>query len=148
MLNIIWLSGWAFVYEQSGCEFESRCCHLNFRYCACFEQGTPWHSGNCRVQIHSETRTWHDNNIQVNVKAFTMITNKKEAKTMTKHISWDFKCKSNSTTCNSNRKWSNETCHCECKNYRTYKKDYSWNPRTCICENDKYLKSIADTSVI
>ena len=27
------------------------------------------------------------------------------------------------------------------------KKDYSWNPSTCICENDKYLKSIADTSV-
>ena len=28
------------------------------------------------------------------------------------------------------------------------KKDYSWNPSTCICENSKYLKSIADTSVI
>ena len=27
-------------------------------------------------------------------------------------------------------------------------KDYSWNPSTCICENSKYLKSIADTSVI
>ena len=25
---------------------------------------------------------------------------------------------------------------------------YSWNPSTCICENSKYLKSIADTSVI
>ena len=24
----------------------------------------PWHSGNYRVQIHSETRAWHDNNIQ------------------------------------------------------------------------------------
>ena len=35
-----------------------------------------------------------------------------------------------------------------CKNYRTCKKDYGWNPSTCICENDKYLKSIADTSVI
>ena len=28
------------------------------------------------------------------------------------------------------------------------KKDYSWNPSTCVCENSKYLKSIADTSVI
>ena len=27
-------------------------------------------------------------------------------------------------------------------------KDYSWNPSTCISENSKYLKSIADTSVI
>ena len=25
--------------------FESRCCHLNFRYGACFEQGFPWHLG-------------------------------------------------------------------------------------------------------
>ena len=28
------------------------------------------------------------------------------------------------------------------------KKNYSWNPSTCISENDKYLKSITDTSVI
>ena len=28
------------------------------------------------------------------------------------------------------------------------KKDYSWNSSTCICKNSKYLKSIADTSVI
>ena len=27
-------------------------------------------------------------------------------------------------------------------------KDYSRNPSTCTCENSKYLKSIADTSVI
>ena len=29
---------------------------------------------------------------------------------MKKHISCDFKCKLNSTTCNSNKKWNNETC--------------------------------------
>ena len=28
------------------------------------------------------------------------------------------------------------------------KKDYSWNPGTCTCEDSKYLKRIADTSVI
>ena len=28
-------------------------------------QGFPWHSGNCRVWIHSETRTWHGKNIQL-----------------------------------------------------------------------------------
>ena len=60
----------------------------------------------------------------------------------------DCKCKFNSTACNSNQKWNNETCQCECKNYRTCKKDYIWNPSTCICENSKYLKSIPDTSVI
>ena len=33
-------------------------------------------------------------------------------------------------------------------NYHKCKKDYSWNCSICICENNKYLKSIADTSVI
>ena len=27
-------------------------------------------------------------------------------------------------------------------------KDYSWNLSTCICENGKFLKSIANTSII
>ena len=39
----------------------------------------------------------------INVKVFEMIANKNEAKTMTKHISCDCKCKFNSATCNSNQ---------------------------------------------
>ena len=58
-----WLNGWVFVYELSGCGFQFSCSHLNFRFCACFEQGVPWHSGNYRVWIHSEMRMWHDKNI-------------------------------------------------------------------------------------
>ena len=69
-------------------------------------------------------------------------------KLMAKHILYDCKCKFNSTICNSRQKWNNKTCHCECENDCTCKKDYSWNPCTCICENSKYLKSIGDTSVI
>ena len=38
--------------------------HLKFRFRACFEQEVPWHSGNYRVSIHCETRTWHDKNTQ------------------------------------------------------------------------------------
>ena len=53
----------------------------------------------------------------INVKAFNMITNKNEAKTMIKHISCDCKCKFNSKTCNSNLKWNNEPCQCEFRNY-------------------------------
>ena len=67
---------------------------------------------------------------------------------MAKYISYDCKCKLNSATCNSNKKWNNETCQFECKKCCTCKKDYSWNPSTCICENSKYLKYIAGTSVI
>ena len=54
--------GQVFVYELHGSGFESSCSHLNFRFGAYFEQGVPWHSGNYRVWIHSEMRTWHDKN--------------------------------------------------------------------------------------
>ena len=33
----VWLNGWAFVYELSGCGFESHSSQLNFRYHASFE---------------------------------------------------------------------------------------------------------------
>ena len=59
----VWPNGWVFIYELSG-SGESSCNHLNFRLRACFEQGVPWHSGNYRARIHSETRTWYDKNIQ------------------------------------------------------------------------------------
>ena len=76
-----------------------------------------------------------------------MITNTKEAKSMKKHISCDYKCQFNSKTCNSSTKWNNKTCQCECKNYHKCKKDYSWNPGTCICQNSKYFKNITKTSL-
>ena len=66
-----------------------------------------------------------------------MITNKNEAKTVTKHISCDCKCKFISTACNSNQEITVSA-----------KKDYSQNPSKCIFENSKYLKSAVDTSVI
>ena len=62
----VWLNGWVFVYKPSSCGFESCYSHLNFRYCAFFEQRVPWHSGNYGVQILSEMRTWHDKNLQSN----------------------------------------------------------------------------------
>ena len=58
----------------------------------------------------------------INVKGFHMITNKNGAKTMTKHISEDCKCKFNRTTCNSNQKRNTKTCQCEYKNYHKCKK--------------------------
>ena len=75
-----------------------------------------------------------------NVNVFNMITNRKETKTLVKHISCDFKCKLNSLTCNSNQKWKKKTCRCECKKYCTCKKDCSSNTSTSICDNGKNLK--------
>ena len=43
-------------------------------------------------------------NININFKAFNVIANENEAKTMAKNISCDCTCKSKSTTCNSNQK--------------------------------------------
>ena len=73
---LVWPNGWMFVDEVSGCGFESRCSHLMFRYGACFEQGVPWHSGNCRVWIHSQTGTWHDKNTQSNAPYRKVLTAK------------------------------------------------------------------------
>ena len=56
-----------FVYELSGYEFESSRSHLKFRFLVCFKQEVPWHSGNYRVWIYFEPRTWHDKNIQCHI---------------------------------------------------------------------------------
>ena len=66
-IRLVWLNSWVFVYELSAFGLESSCSHLNFRFCTCFEQGVPWHSGHCRGWIHSQTHTWHDKNIQLNM---------------------------------------------------------------------------------
>ena len=84
----------------------------------------------------------------INFKVFNLISNKNEAKAIAKHISWDCKWKFSSKTCNSNQKWNNNRFQCECKNYHKSKKDYNWNLSTCTCENRKYLRNIADNSVI
>ena len=81
----------------------------------------------------------------INIKAFSMITNKNEVEAMAEHILCDCKCKLNSTTYNSDKKWNNITCQRECKKYHKCKKDYSWNLSTC--KNSRYLKSLTDTSV-
>ena len=62
----VWLNSWVFIYELSGCGFEFSCSHVNFRFRPCFKQGVPWHLGNYWMRIPSETRTWHDKNIQSN----------------------------------------------------------------------------------
>ena len=44
MIWPVWLNGWVFIYELSGGEFESCCCHWNLRYGTSFKQGVPWNS--------------------------------------------------------------------------------------------------------
>ena len=59
----IWISKLREMYVTYG--FKSHCSHLNFRYRTWFKKEVPWHSGNCRVWLHSATSTWHNKNIQL-----------------------------------------------------------------------------------
>ena len=61
-------------------------------------------SGSCNVS--SPKICVPEKTEDINVKEFNMITNTNESKAMAKHIiSFDCKCKFNSTTCNSTQKW-------------------------------------------
>ena len=74
--NVIWihnhlvrkptarLNGWVFVYELSGCGFESRFCQTSVMAPASGKHFLDIQA-NYRMWVQSETRTWHDNNIQL-----------------------------------------------------------------------------------
>ena len=75
--SIIWpvcLNGWVFIYELSGCAFMSNCNNLNFIFRTCFGQRVPWHWGNYRVWIHSETGTWQGKNTESNAPYIQVLT--------------------------------------------------------------------------
>ena len=51
----------------------------------------------------------------LNLNVFNMITGINELKTLTKHISCEFKCRFDGRKCNSDQWWNNDKCRCECK---------------------------------
>ena len=62
----VWLSGCVSVYQISGCGFEFSCSHLNFRFCASFEQLFPWHSGSYRLDSLWQTYvTWQEHIVKM-----------------------------------------------------------------------------------
>ena len=44
-----------------------------------------------------------------------MITGINESKALTNHMPCESKCKFDGRKCNSNQKWNNDKCWCECK---------------------------------
>ena len=52
----------------------------------------------------------------LNLNVFNIITGVNVSKILTKHISCKFECKFDGRKCNSNQKWNNAKCWCECKN--------------------------------
>ena len=70
------------------------------------------------------------------------------SKILTKDILWECKCAFDGRKCNSDQKWNNDKCRCECKKHHICEKEYIWNPAPCSCENGKYLASIINDSEI
>ena len=52
-----------------------------------------------------------------------MITGIHKSKTLTNHISCEYKCKFDGRNCNSNQKWNNNKCWCDCKKHHICEKD-------------------------
>ena len=77
-----------------------------------------------------------------------MITGTNESKTLTKHISPEYKCKFDGTKCKLKQCQKNDKCRCQCKKHYKYQNDYVWNPALCNSENGKYLASIVGDTVI
>ena len=66
----------------------------------------------------------------LNLCVFNMIAGKNESKILTEYIPCKCKCKYDGSKCNSNQKWNNDKCWCECKNpkeHKTCEKHYIWN---------------------
>ena len=59
-----WLNGWVFVYELSGCGFESCGLLLKLQISCLFRAKSSLTLRQLRVYTDFETRTWRDNNIQ------------------------------------------------------------------------------------
>ena len=79
---------------------------------------------------------------------FNVITGINELKRLTKDISCKCKCKFDSRKCNSDQKWNNDKCRCECKRHNIFGEDHIWNAATWSYKDDKYLANIMDDSVI
>ena len=75
------------------------------------------------------TRPTYSNLVKSNyyqLKVFNMLTRIHEAKNSVELISCNgtylIKCNFDSTACNSDQQWNNESCQCECRGYQTCKK--------------------------
>ena len=84
----------------------------------------------------------------LNLIVLNVIKGINESKTLIRHISYKCKCRFGGRKCNSDQKWNNNKCLCQCKKHHICEKDYIWNPVTYSCQNGKYLATITDNSVI
>ena len=84
----------------------------------------------------------------LNLCVFNMITGINQSKAITKHISYECKCRFHGKKFNQDQWWNNNTYRRQCKKHHPCEKDYIWNPPTYSCENGKFLASIMNDSAI
>ena len=48
-------------------------------------------------------------------------------KTLANHVSYKCNCKFDGRKCNSDQRWNNDKCWCECKKCHVCEKNYIWN---------------------
>ena len=74
-------------------------------------------NGVCKILDDPSDRISVSNKLgDANVNVFNMVTRINESRTLTKRILCDCKCRFDGRKCNSNQKWNNSKCRCECKN--------------------------------
>ena len=76
----------------------------------------------------------------LNLSVFNMVTGINELKILSKHASCECEFRFNGKKYNSNQKWNNDQCRCECKNTKEHhecKKDYIWNSAMYSCKNGR-----------
>ena len=106
----------------------------------------------CNTPTNLSHKECNTNKIEgLNLSVFNIMAALYMLKIVTKHISCKCQCKFDGRKCNSNQKWINNKCWCECKNpkeYNTFEKDYIWNPVICSFKTVEYLENTIEDSVI
>ena len=117
-----------------------------------FTVNLDWCSGSCNTLDDPSSRVCVPNETEdLNLHVFNIITGIIESRTLAKRISCKCKFNFDSKKCNSNQKWNNGKCWCECKNPKeqcALQKNYICNTSPYSCENGKYVGSIIDNSVV
>ena len=98
-------------------------------------------SGSCNNINDPYAKMWVLDTIKdLNVRLFNLMSRTNE----TRHIKWHETCKCicrlDKIICNSEQKWNEDKCRCECKELiikGVCDKGYVWNPSSCECECDK-----------
>ena len=81
---------------------------------------------------------------RVNMQVYNFLMRLNETRNVLLHESCKCICKLNSSVCNNNQIWNDDTCRCDCNEDFTgminCAKGYTWNPSTCECQCDMWCK--------